>query len=218
MNPSLAELIREGSRAAHEHAEQSPFVEELMSGRLQLIALRELLTQTWFIYEALEAAGTVLAEDPIAGPFVDPALERLPALERDLTHLHGTADWRNEARALPATERYAARIRTEAHRDPVVFVAHHYTRYLGDLSGGQIVRRKMQAHYGLDFEGLEFYHFVLIPKTKPYKDGYRSKLDQLPVDGDAQRRLLAEVNTAFALNSAVFADLGNQLDRYCAPA
>lgn len=218
MNPALAERIREGSRAAHEHAEQSPFVEELMSGRLDRTALCALLTQSWFIYEALEAAGIALAEDPVASPFLDPGLTRLPALERDLAYLHGTADWRSQARALPATQRYVARIRIEAQRDPVVFVAHHYTRYLGDLSGGQIVRRKMQLHYGLDVDGLEFYHFASIPKTKPYKDGYRAKLDQLPVAEEAKSRLLEEVNTAFALNAAVFADLEQQLERDCAPA
>lgn len=39
-------------------------------------------------------------------------------------------------------------------------LAHAYVRYLGDLSGGQFIRRKLSKAYGLeDGSGLTFYEF-----------------------------------------------------------
>ena len=83
----------------------------------------------------------------------------------------------------------------------------HYTRYLGDLSGGQVVAHRMREHYGVDDSGLTFYNFEGIDKLKRYKDDYRARLDALPLDADAVDRLVDEALAAFAHNQAVFGDL-----------
>ncbi len=89
-----------------------------------------------------------------------------------------------------------------------LFVAHHYTRYLGDLSGGQAIGRILARTYELDRpEGVRFYDFPAIPKPKPYKDGYRARLDALPLDEDEKAVVLAEVKATFDLNGALFAEL-----------
>ena len=82
--------------------------------------------------------------------------------------------------------------------------AHHYVRYLGDLSGGQVIGRMMQRHYGVSDECVTFYRFAEIPKTKPYKDNYRAALDALPIDAADRERLLAEATDAFLLNLNLF--------------
>lgn len=46
--------------------------------------------------------------------------------------------------------------------DPSALLAHAYVRYLGDLSGGQIIRRRIAKAYDLDVVsglGTEFYGF-----------------------------------------------------------
>ena len=87
-------------------------------------------------------------------------------------------------------------------------LAHHYVRYLGDLSGGQVIGRMMQRHYGVSDECVTFYRFAEIPKTKPYKDNYRAALDALPIDAADRERLLAEAADAFLLNLNLFNALG----------
>ena len=83
---------------------------------------------------------------------------------------------------LPATAEYIARLNDiEATKDVARLLAHHYVRYLGDLSGGQVIGRMMQRHYGVSDECVTFYRFAEIPKTKPYKDNYRAALDVLPI-------------------------------------
>lgn len=207
MTQSLAARIKDETRAAHEHAESQVYVTNLVEGRLSRADYRELLVQSWFLYQALERAGEQQARDPRAGVFVDEALLRLPALERDLDHLSGGPDWRATITPLAATAAYVDRLQTLAATDPLAFVAHHYTRYLGDLSGGQIMRRKLQEHLGLEREGLEFYDFPLIPKAKLYKDAYRAKLDALDVDAAGAEHVVAEAIVAFELNQALFVDL-----------
>lgn len=138
--PAFSALIRTASHAQHTEAESSAFMSEMLGGRLGVEAYTRYTEQLWFIYAALEGAAADLAGDPVAGPFVRGELFRLPALERDLAHLHGDADWRRTVRPLPATAAYADRIAEVARTWPGGYVAHHYTRYLGDLSGGQVIR------------------------------------------------------------------------------
>jgi heme oxygenase len=93
---------------------------------------------------------------------------------------------------------------------PAGLVAHHYLRYLGDLSGGQIIRRLVGRAYGLDTDGVRFYVFDEIPKPKPFKDAYRAALDAVPWDEEEKARVVAEVSLAFRLNRDLFADLGER--------
>lgn len=85
---------------------------------------------------------------------------------------------------------------------------------MGDLSGGQIIRRMLERAYGYDRDGLRFYIFDEIPKTKPFKDSYRTKLDAAPLDETQQQQVIDEANLVFGLNGALFADLAADLDRY----
>ncbi|KJK54718.1 biliverdin-producing heme oxygenase, partial [Saccharothrix sp. ST-888] len=85
--------LRTASSAEHEAAEQSSFMAHLLGGRLGRDAYAELSGQLWFVYRALEGRAADLAEHPVVGPFIDPALFRTAALERDLEHLRGPG-WR----------------------------------------------------------------------------------------------------------------------------
>ena len=77
-------------------------------------------------------------------------------------------------------------------------------RYLGDLSGGQIIARRLRDHYGIDGEGAAFYDFSALGKIKPYRDAYRERLDALELHDDVRDRVLAEAVLAFRLNTALF--------------
>ncbi|MGW5324523.1 biliverdin-producing heme oxygenase [Streptomyces sp. NPDC004014] len=207
-------VIRTASHQQHVAAETSSFMGDLLGGRLGVAAYARYTEQLWFVYEALESAAGRLAVDPVAGPFVRPELLRLPALERDLAHLRGPR-WREEVSALPATEAYADRVRECAERWPGGYVAHHYTRYLGDLSGGQIIRDRAERTWGFarKGDGVRFYVFEAIPNPAAFKRDYRRRLDAVDADELERQRVVTECKRAFALNTAVFQALGEEFAR-----
>src|SRR5690606_8590039 len=149
--------------------ESMPFITELMEGRLDRVAYADFLAQHYAVYVALEAGGRrVRTADPIGAVMVYDELERVPALEADLAHPYGP-DWRELITIHPATQRYVARLE-EVAGTAQGYLAHAYTRYLGDLSGGQVIKRMLERGYGFVDEGITFYTFPDIPKTKPFKD------------------------------------------------
>ncbi|MFE2941357.1 heme oxygenase (biliverdin-producing) [Streptomyces sp. NPDC059255] len=202
-------LIRVASHQQHTEAETSTFMSDLLGGRLGVDAFTRYTEQLWFVYRALEGASERLREDPVAGPFIRNELARTPELERDLAHLRG-ADWRTGLEPLPATAAYAARVEECAREWPGGFVAHHYTRYLGDLSGGQIIRDKAEKTWGFSRkgDGVRFYVFEGIANPAAFKRGYRELLDAVAADDLEKQRIIDECKRAFDFNGAVFRELG----------
>ena len=165
-----------------------------------------LVAQHWFMYEALEGAAERMRLDPVASVFISDKLTRLPALEADLEFLLGP-EWREKIAPLPTTARYVERINQVGATWAGGFVAHHYTRYLGDLSGGQFIGRIMARQFGFDTNGIGFYLFADIADPKAFKDVYREQLDAAPWDDAEKERVIDEVLLAYQLNTDVFRDL-----------
>lgn len=206
----LAARLRAATRDEHERTESAPFITALMDGRLDRGAYAALLGQSYLFYSVLEEAGAAWRADDVVGPFVSGDLVRAAALEADLAWLCGPG-WQAGLTPMPATRRYVDRLREVCFTSRGAFVAHHYTRYLGDLSGGQIIRRKLTAIYGLTTDGVRFYLFDGIAKPKVFKDQYRKLLDEAPWDEGEQTGVIEEANEAFRLNRGVFDDLGASL-------
>lgn len=204
---SLSSLLRTGSQAEHTAAESSSFMSELLAGRVNAAGYAHYLVLLRRVYEALEGTAATLTMDPLAAAVIDPVIERLAAIDADLDH------WGRVEVASPAADAYVDRIRASGSWGGL-FVAHHYTRYLGDLSGGQAIGRILSREFGLDGVGVAFYEFAGVPKPKLYKDAYRSRLDALPLDVAERERVLAEVKTVFSLNGGLFAELTTHLPTY----
>ncbi|MEU4239565.1 biliverdin-producing heme oxygenase [Actinoplanes sp. NPDC026619] len=201
----LSARLRRETHAAHDAAQGSGFLDALATGLLPWEAYADLTAQHWFLYEALELAARTMIDDPLARAFVFPELTRLPSLEADLRFMHGPR-WPDRIAALPATTTYCTRLRYAANSHPIGFIAHHYTRYLGDLSGGQYLGRAIARSYGLNGEGHRFFVFDGID-AESLKSYYRQLLDTLPWSRYEQEEFIAEVLEAYRLNIAVLDDL-----------
>jgi heme oxygenase len=201
--------LRAATTSDHAAAEQTGFLAELTQGRLTVAAHTALTAQHYLIYEALEQAAEAMRTDPVAGRFTDPRLTRLPALAADLEHLAGPA-WRDLLTPNEATARYVARLREAAFTSPTGFVAHHYNRYLGDLSGGQYVAQALSRAYDLPLggPGLLFYRFDELTDLTEVKDAYRANLDAAGWSQTEQDQLIDEVKLAYRLNVEVLDALG----------
>jgi heme oxygenase len=199
--------MREGSTAEHDAAEHSSFVSELLGGRVNERGYTDYLLRLRVVYAALEEAVRARRGDPLVAAVYDPALERLTAIDADLDH------W------APGAAREVESGAAQAYRDRLAgaswggaLIAHHYTRYLGDLSGGQAIGKILDRTFGLDGAGLAFYDFPM--RAKPYKDSYRARLDGLGLDAAETGRAVDEVKVAFGLNRALFDELADNLPTY----
>jgi heme oxygenase len=173
-----------------------------MEGQLTAQDYVRYLNQLAYVYQALERKLPLEAEMPYS-----PALSRFDSIIEDLAEL-GIEDFA-QTPMLSATAGYVSRLNEIGSVEDVRLVAHHYTRYLGDLSGGQAIGALVRRHYGLTEAQTSFYHFAEIENIVRFKEQYRESLDKLVLTESELTELLAEVRLAFRLNQAMFAELGS---------
>jgi heme oxygenase len=206
----LSKLLRRESWPDHERAQYSPFEMALAEGTISSAAYRDLLAQVLPVYIALEERGEELKDDPIGGQVYLSEVLRTKAVEADLDFYWPT--WRAEAQMLPVTQEYVARVRTAT---PIKFVAHHYNRYLADLSGGLFIAAALKQAWNLNGDGLRYYEFPEISDPNTWKGAYRAMLDGLPLDIDDKMELIGEVMVAYEYNIEMAERLA---DTYLQPA
>ena len=108
------------------------------------------------------------------GPVAMAQLNRREALEQDLTYYFGD-NWNEEIKPSPSAAAYVERIHAVAQESPELLVGHHYTRYMGDLSGGQILKNIAQKAMNMDGDdGLRFYVFDDIADEKAFTSAMSS--------------------------------------------
>jgi heme oxygenase len=204
---TFSQAIRSASWALHQSAEGSHFMRDLMEGTIDREVYARYVAQLYQVYAVLEQAADTMRDDPIAGPFMREELRRIPALEADLRYFYGD-DWAAELVPTEGTRTYCDRLREVGSGWPGGLVAHHYTRYMGDLSGGQMIGRAVERTYELhDHLGARFYMFDEITDLNEFKNGYRARLDEAPWDADERQRIIDEVLLAYRLNTQLLAAL-----------
>ncbi|WP_216210018.1 biliverdin-producing heme oxygenase [Amycolatopsis aidingensis] len=202
----FARTLHDSIREVHDRAHHSAYMDALLDGRLSLDDYAQLAAQYYFIYQALEQASDAMIGDPVGGPFVIDELRRMPALRADLEFLLGP-DWAERVRPVESTTAYVRRLHAVAFDWPGGYVAHHYTRYLGDLAGGQVVHSLLRKTYGVQGPGALFYDFSTLGSPSAFRTRYRGLLNTAGWDAAERERIIAETLTAFELNIDVLTDL-----------
>lgn len=218
MTEPFSARLKSGTATIHDEVEHTDFMVDLMEGRLDARAYALLLTQYEVIYEALEQKSRDFSDDPVFAPFHDAHLERHDRIRSDLRGLASPAVPGLAGADLPVTRSavtYADHLGRLEHPEQVI--AHHYTRYLGDLSGGQAIGALMGRHYSLPTHTLSMWDFSESGKTKPYKDAYRHRLDEVASTGGTEQLVIDETMTAFTLNGDLLAELTSLAERRSAP-
>lgn len=211
MTSNLATKLREGTKKAHTMAENVGFVKCFLKGVVEKNSYRKLVANFYFAYSAMEEEMERHKDHPVVSKIYFPELNRKASLEQDLFYYFG-ANWREQITPSAAGEAYVQRIREVSNQSPELLVSHSYTRYLGDLSGGQILKGIAQRAMNLpEGEGTAFYEFADIPDEKAFKNRYRQSLDEIPVDEATADRIVDEANAAFGMNMAMFQELEGNL-------
>ncbi|MGB2927019.1 MAG: heme oxygenase (biliverdin-producing) [Limnothrix sp.] len=210
MVANLATMLREGTKTSHTMAENVGFVKCFLKGVVEKKSYRKLVTDLYFVYSAMEEEMERLKDHPIVSQIYFPELNRKETLETDLRFYYGP-NWQSEIQITPSGQAYVDRIHEIANTAPELLVSHSYTRYLGDLSGGQILKKIAQNAMNLDGQGTAFYEFDAIDDEKAFKDKYRAAMNGLDVSQATADQIVEEANDAFGMNMNMFQELEGNL-------
>ncbi|XP_029904314.1 heme oxygenase 2-like [Myripristis murdjan] len=198
----LSEMLAEGTKESHDRAENCHFVKDFLRGRIKRELFKRGTMALYYVYSAMEEEIENRDHPQLAPIYFPTELHRREALARDLEYFYGD-DWQEQISLSPGTKPYVDRTHDVGERDPVLLVAHSYTRSMGDLSGGQILKKVAQQALKLPAtgEGLNFYQFEGIHSHKGFKQLYRSRINELELDAETKEKLVA--NLAFGFNMMV---------------
>lgn len=162
-------------------------------------------TALYFTYSALEEEMDRNKDHPAFAPLYFPLeLHRKAALIKDMEYFYGE-DWEEQVQCSEATRKYVERIHCVGQNEPELLVAHAYTRYMGDLSGGQVLKKVAQRALKLPStgEGTQFYLFENVDNAQQFKQFYRARMNALDLNLKTKEKIVEEANKAFEYNMQV---------------
>lgn len=198
----LTAELKATTQELHVKAERTGVIADLLRGQADLSAYCLYLRNLVPVYCALEHELARHGDEPYFAGVRFSLLSRSALLESDLLRIHG-ADWFKDLSVTEACDAYAGRIEDAGKGDGVRLLGHAYVRYMGDLSGGQILRRLLSRSLDLPPEALRFYGFPEIPNIEAFKDSYRQTLDALKLSTSEVAQIVEEACEAFRLNIAL---------------
>jgi len=202
----LALLLDDGTRKSHSVAENTAFVQGFFKGLSTQDAYKSLLTSLYFVYGSMERCFDECDSKEVK-ILDDDKLRRLEALSTDMTYFYGS-DWRNEIKPSYFAQKYVNRIEEVAQDKPYLLIGHQYSRYLGDLFGGQMMGSMATKSLNLEKgTGTAFYSFDDIDNTKDYITEWYSKLNALDLTQEQKDEIVDEANLVFDLNIGIFEEL-----------
>jgi heme oxygenase (biliverdin-producing, ferredoxin) len=203
----LSARLRRETQDLHRQAERAGIMPALLRGEVDAAGYAALLHNLHAIYSALEAGLVRHAAHPAIAPLNAGSLFRSAAIEADLHTLQGP-QWRAAVAPLDSTQRYVQHLHELAVSLPALLAAHAYVRYLGDLSGGQILRRIVARALGLHgTAGTRMYHFGPPAQLAGRADELRVGLDAIASSEHEADALVAEARLAFSLHAQLFVEL-----------
>ena len=211
MATNLAEQLRQGTTKSHSMAENVSFVKSFLGGVVDKRAYRTLVANLYFVYSAIEEEMFRNQYHPAINLIYFPELNRKESLEKDLQYYYGL-DWQQEISPSPVTQMYVERIHDIGKHQPELLISHVYTRYMGDLSGGQILKNIAKNAMQLSGDdGTEFYIFREVESEKHFKIMYRNAMNLIPIADNQIPLIISEANVAFNLNMKIFQELNSNI-------
>lgn len=186
------------TKTLHHEAETTGVIRHLLRGKASRDGYVMLMRNVLPAYRALEDGLAQHRDNPMLSELSAFDFDRAGAADDDVRAMCG-GDY-DRVPLLAEGEAYAARIADAAQGDGAGLIAHAYTRYLGDLSGGQILRRLLKKSLDLQDDELSFYDFPRFSDLADLKNDYRAAIDRAGARAADGGAIVAEAARAFQLN------------------
>jgi heme oxygenase len=206
----LSKQIREGTKKSHTMAENTGFITCFLKGVVEKKSYIKLMSDLYYVYVTMEDELEKHKDHPILSKIYYPELFRKQSLEKDLEYYLGP-NWKQQITLTNSCKKYLERIREVSELNPILLISHHYTRYIGDLSGGQVLKAIAQKALNVDDSAMNFYIFTDISDEKEFKQNYRNTLDSLPFSQNEIDLIVEEANNSFRYNMEVFKEIEGNL-------
>ncbi|GBF50042.1 heme oxygenase [Leptospira ryugenii] len=205
---SIALMLREGTAEKHQETERVPYLRAIFRGGLDPQTYAYQLEAFHSIYQVMETLFDSHKSNPVLSKVYYTELYRTKAIEEDLSFFEKKFNTKRRGSITPKTKAYTSHIEEVAKTKPYLLSAQSYVRYLGDLSGGQAIKKVIAKTFQLEGnEGTAFYEFPAIQDHQAFKGIYRKALDELDLDETQKGELLEEAKVVFDLNKDLFIEL-----------
>ena len=195
--------LRAATATLHQLAERGGFNQTLFAGQATKSLYTAYLRHKYHLYAALEAL-LDQQDHPAIKQLTFPELTRTAAIAQDLDQLQGKG-WKDAA-PLSAVQAHTYRLRTLAQDNPILLLAHAYTNYLADLSGGLIIKKILQERYGYEEHELQTYTFP-IKDIDAFKQTYHERLKEMLGEASLAAAFIEEVKIAYIYAIAALHEL-----------
>ncbi|MEO7997515.1 MAG: biliverdin-producing heme oxygenase [Gemmatimonadaceae bacterium] len=201
----LSHRLRAETKEAHTTAERSGIMRSLLGGTISPIEYVRLLDNLAALYEALETELDAHSGNAALSGVSWNALRRLPSLQQDIAALTNSL---HRADIKPSTRAYVEHLHALGRQSPELIFAHAYLRYLGDLYGGQIIRRIVVDTFGEGVDdAISFYKFSNIRNLPEFKSEFRDAIDAITPEMANHDTLVAEAMRGYELHAQIFQEL-----------
>ncbi|KAF9354667.1 heme oxygenase (decycling) 1 [Mortierella sp. AD094] len=211
----LAVELRETTKFLHAEAGRSKFMKYFFKGEISMETYGRFLVSLYQVYNALEKALDQNKDNAqLSLVYFPEELFRKASLEQDLEFYNGPG-WRDMLNPItPAQQAYISAIeRCSTSTTPELLIAHAYVRYLGDLSGGQVLSKRLQKFNDIpEDKGVAFYQFDLIEEPDKFKEMFRKRLNQVEVSDELRELILEEARLTFQRNIDIFQEFDVELE------
>jgi len=201
---SFVDRMKKETWDEHEASKDSRFANGIMSGEFGQRGFIEWQRALYPVYVKLEKILQGKRKDPVIHIFDHRKLDRSQRIYNDLVSL-GT-DPILDPSPLKTLPPYIAAIE-KASSVPQRLMAYHYTRYMGDMNGGQVIARAMENICGIDKEALTCYDFSEIGDGYHYRKQYKTLLELSPWTEEEREAFIDEAKIAYARNADFFEEL-----------
>lgn len=200
--------MKEETLEAHDESKDSGFAVTIMSGEWSPLAFVEWQRALYPVYNTLETVLKKNRKDPILSIFDHRKLDRSERILHDLSTYN--VDPVLDPSPLPCVQDYVACVADTDGSTPRV-LAYHYTRYMGDMIGGQVIARSMKEKYGMSEDSLTCYDFSELGDLHHYRKNYKILIELLPWSDEEREQFVDEIKTAYKINAVLFEQLYDML-------
>lgn len=204
---NFAMTIKTSSKNLHTAAEKTGFNARLVAGKATKESYAEYLFNLKAAYEAVEKNLDKYSSVEGLKPFITKDLYRTSQIEKDLKILAKDKNFE----LLPSTKAYVERIDELGEKNPMLLVAHAYTRFLADLFGGRTIFKIVKESYKIEDEALNYFMFPEVEDIKMRAMSYIGNLAKMDLSEDVQALFLSEVANSYLYNIGISVELEAKL-------